>query len=140
MGSGVHLIIVFVFICYFLNNVIGFLIKSIYSSFDKKEAFHFQKPGPLGFVLFVKGNVISEYRSVLKPGKMSTLEVVEIKLALIKKKSRRHCIFGFRLLYVKVFVSAFRKRQMSVRSKESTIYFTFCKDFSCVTGFPRIQK
>ena len=33
---------------------------------------------------------------------------------------------------LKRFVSAFRKRQMSVRSKESTIYFTFCKDFSCV--------
>ena len=37
---------------------------------------------------------------------------------------------------LKRFVSAFRKRQMSVRSKESTIYFTFCKDFLCVTGLP----
>ena len=56
-------------------------------------------------------------------GKMSALEVVDIKLALIKKKSRRLCISRFRLLQVKRFVYAFRKRQMSVRSKESTIYF-----------------
>ena len=86
---------------------------------------------------FVKCNVISEW-SVLKPGKMSVsaLEVVDIKLALIKKKSRRHCISGFHLLQVKVFVSAFKKRQMPVRSKESTIYFTFCKDFSRVTELP----
>ena len=90
---------------------------------------------PVGFVSFVKCNVISEW-SVLRPGKMSALKVVDIKLALIKKKSRRHCIPGFRLLQVKVFVSAIIKRQMSARSKESTIYFTFYKDFSCVTGFP----
>ena len=51
----------------------------------EKEVFNFHKPGPLGFVLFVKCNVMSEW-SVLKPGKMSALEVVDIKLALIKKK------------------------------------------------------
>ena len=89
---------------------------------------------PVGFLLFVKYNVMSE-RSVLRPGKMSALKVVDIKLALIKQKSRlRHCIPGFRLLRVKVFVSAFIKHQMSARSKESTIYFTFYKVFSCVTG------
>ena len=50
--------------------IIVFLIKSIKSPSDKKEEFNFQKPGPLGFVLFVKCNVMSEW-SVLKPGKMS---------------------------------------------------------------------
>ena len=116
------------FLYSFATSLIVFLIKPIYSSPDKREVFNFQTPGPLGFVLFVKCNVMSEW-SVLKPGKMSALEVVDIKLALIKKKSRRHCISGFHLLQVKRFVSAFRKRQMSVRSKKSTIYFTFCKDF-----------
>ena len=120
------------FLYSFATSLIVFLIKSIYYSFDEKEVFNFQKPGPLGFVLFIKCNVMSEW-SFLKSGKMSALEVVDIKLALIEKKSRRHYISGFRLLQVKVFVSAFRKRQMSVRSKETTIYFTFCKDFSSLS-------
>ena len=132
------------FLYSFASSLIVFLIKIIYSPSDKREVFNFQKPGPLGFMLFVKCNVMSECFT-LKPGTMSALEVVcsrlleyakirtvlQSKLALIKKTSRRHGISGFRHLQVKLFVSAFRKRQMSVRSKESTIYFTFCKDFSC---------
>ena len=76
--------------------------------------------------------------SVPKPGKMSALEVVDIKLELIKKKSGRHCFSGFPFLQVKGFVSTFRRCQMSVRSKESTIYLPFYKDFLCVTGFPTV--
>ena len=68
------------FLYSFATSLIVFLIKSIYSSSDKGVVFNFQKPGLLGFVLFVRCNVMSEW-SVLKPGKMSALEVVDIKLA-----------------------------------------------------------
>ena len=76
--------------------------------------------------------------SIPKPGKMSALEVVDIEVELIKKKSRRHYFSGFPFLQVKGFVSTFRRRQMSVRSKESTIYLPFYKDFLCVMGFPTV--
>lgn len=83
-------------------------------------------------MLFVKYYVMSEW-SVPKPG---SLEVVDVKLELIKKKSRRHCFSGFPFLQVKGFVSTFRRCQMSVRSKKSTIYLPFYKDFLCATAFP----
>ena len=57
-----------------------------------------------------------------------------LKLLILNK----HLRISSSPILVKRFVSAFRKSQMSVRSKESMIYFTFCKDFSCVTGFPPV--
>ena len=72
--SGVHLIIVLVFQLYsFAISLIVLLIKTTYSPWDKKRVFSFEKPGPLGFVLFVKCSVKREW-SVLKPGKMSALQ------------------------------------------------------------------
>ena len=51
---------------------------------------------------------------VLKHGKMSALEVVDIL--------NKHLRISSSPILVKRFVSAFRKSQMSVRSKESMIY------------------
>ena len=45
----------------FATSVIVVFIKLIYSLSDKKDVFNFQKPGPLGLVLFAKWSVIKEW-------------------------------------------------------------------------------
>ena len=54
----------------FATSVIVVFIKLIYSLSDRKDVFNFQKPGPLGLVLFARWRVIKEW-SVLYPGKIS---------------------------------------------------------------------
>ena len=119
----------------FATSSIVFLIESIYSSSANNEAFSFQKPGPLGFELFIRVRVMREW-SDLKPVKISALVTAGIKLELIKKKSKRHFISGQLLLQVKCLASGLSMRHMSTKSKESIMYLAFSKDFSFVTGLP----
>ena len=63
--NGVNFVIIFVVVRYFINCFLD--QRFTYSLSNKKEVFSFQKPGPLGFVLFVRCSVIREW-SVLKPG------------------------------------------------------------------------
>ena len=72
----------------FATSVIVVFIKLIYSLSDRKDVFNFQKPGPLGLVLFARWSVIKEW-SVLYPGKISAFVIAELRLLLVKKKSKR---------------------------------------------------
>ena len=87
-------------------------------------------------MLFVKCNVMSEW-FVLKPGKMSALEVVDIKLTLIKKKSRWHCISGFRLLQVKRFVLHFENANCLLDLRSQPYTSLFARIFNVLWGSHR---
>ena len=75
----------------FATSAIVFLITFTYSLSDKNEVFSFQKPGPLGLLLFARWSVMREW-SVLYPAKISAFVTAGLKLALVKKKSKRQCI------------------------------------------------
>ena len=70
------------------TSMIVVFIKLMYSLSDRKDEFNFQKPGPLGLVLFARWSVIKEW-SVLYPGKISAFVIAELRLLLVKKKSKR---------------------------------------------------
>ena len=83
----------------FATSAIVFLITFTYSLSDKNEVFSFQKPGPLGLLLFARWSVMREW-SVLYLAKISAFMTAGFKLVLVKKKAMRHCISGFFLLQV----------------------------------------
>ena len=105
----------------FATSVIVVFIKLIYSLSDRKDIFNFQKPGPLGLVLFARWSVIKEW-SVLYPGKISAFVIAELRLLLVKKKSKRQCISGLLLLQVNLLISGLETRQMSIRSSEFIMF------------------
>ena len=96
---------------------------------------NFQKPGSLGLVLFARGSVIKEW-SVLYPVKISAFVIAELRLLIVKKKSKRRWISGWLLLQVNLLISGLETRQMSIRSSEFIMFWTSFKEFLWVVSLP----
>ena len=110
-------------------SIIVFLIKSPYSSStctcNRNEVLSFQKPRPLGLLLQtgiskIDCKIIREW-SVLSPSKISAFVISGVKLALIRKKSRRQNISGF---FLNLLASVLKTHHTSIRSSKFSMFWT----------------
>ena len=129
---GINLSVILVFICNFSDCC--FYQINIFT--DRKDVFKLPEARPLGLVLFARWSVIKEW-SVLYPGKISAFVIAELRLLLVKKKSKRQWISGLLLLQVSLLmISGLESRQMSIRSSGFIIFWTSFKEFLWVISLP----